>query len=224
MERDYQFCAGLTRDVARLPRGEMMLSGGMIGILVEKYAFDEKLRRVRRQRRDALYIVLVKSDVGHVADLLAWHQPQYLGPERSQRENAFVFAVAVVPPGAHRCLVGCVSRHRILEFLQPWPDRKPKFGKPVLPHVDVSLLLDREPEAGSAVVEKRGADAERRLIEKHAVMHAPRLKRLALKAIVAAQSCAAGMPSGIDLPDIDHKVAGIVLDQVPGVGGELVSD
>src|SRR3990167_11326894 len=43
MERNDKFCAGLTRDAARLPRGEMMLSGGMIGILVEKHAFDEKL-------------------------------------------------------------------------------------------------------------------------------------------------------------------------------------
>ncbi len=86
------------------------------------------------------------------------------------------------------------------------------------------LLLDRETEAGRAVVEKRSANPKRRLVDKDAVVHTPRLERLAPKALVAAQARAARTPFRIDLPDIDNEVAGIVLDQVPGVRGELVLD
>lgn len=77
------FGTGCPRNAARLPRGEMVLSGRMIGVLCKKYAFDEKLRGIRRQRRDALHIVRVKSDVGHTADLFARHQLQHLGLERA---------------------------------------------------------------------------------------------------------------------------------------------
>ena len=70
-----------------------------------------------------------------------------------------MLAAAVAPAGAHRCRVGCVAQHGILEFFQPRPDRQPEFGQPVFPHVDVDFFLDREAEAGGAVVEKRRAHA-----------------------------------------------------------------
>ena len=62
----------------------MMLAGGMVGILVEKYAFNEQLGRVGRQCRDALDVVRVKGDVGHVADLLALYLPQDRGLEQAK--------------------------------------------------------------------------------------------------------------------------------------------
>ncbi|HSN40527.1 MAG TPA: hypothetical protein VLT92_10050 [Burkholderiales bacterium] len=57
----------------------------------------------------------------------------------------------------------------------------------------MGLLLDREAEAGGAVIEKRGADPERRFVQKHAIVQPPSFERLASKALAAAQARAAGM-------------------------------
>src|SRR5512133_1796399 len=100
MERNDKSCAGRTRDAAGLARGEIMPAGRMVGILVEKYAFDEQLGRVGRQCRDALDIVRVKGDVGHIADLLALNLPQDRGLEQPKGQNTFVLAAAVAPAGA----------------------------------------------------------------------------------------------------------------------------
>ena len=169
-------------------------------VLLQKGAFDEQLRRARGQRHDALRVVRVIGDVRHVADLLARHLLQHLGLERAQRDDALGPTVGARQPGAHQRLVGRAARHQILELLEPRPDRQAQPGQAVLPHVDVHFLLDGKTQTGRAVVQKRRPDAKRRLVEQHAVVQLARAQWLGLKARVAAQPGATGLPVAGPLP------------------------
>jgi hypothetical protein len=187
-----------------------------------KCALDEEAHGAGGQLRDALPVRVVEGDVGDVGDRLAGDQAQDVVLQGAHREEPLVLAVAVTPPCAHGLVVRRAANHRLLQLLQPWPDGKAQLHEPVLPHVDVGLLFDSETQARDAVVEQGGAHTERGLVPQHPARELPSLERLGAEAVAASQPPAVGLPCGIDLPGLDDEVAGIALDEVPGVGGQLV--
>ena len=66
-------------------------------------------------------------------------------------------------------IVGLAAPHRPLRGVQPGADGKPKRGKPLLPHVHAHSLLQREGDAGRAVIEHRRLDPEILFFEEDAL-------------------------------------------------------
>ena len=121
-------------------------------------------------------------------------------------------------------LIRLAAAHRPLEIGEPGADRQPEAPQAVLPDVDARLFLERKGEAGDAVIERHGADAEFRLVDQDAGCRDRRRQRLPMKGIARVELGRDGEQIFMQLRDADHEVRGIARDQVPGIGGQLVLD
>jgi hypothetical protein len=104
-------------------------------------------------------------------------------------------------------------------FSSPTPgsDLQAHLDEPVLPDVHVRLLLDREAEAGRAVVEQRAAHAERLVVDEQAALRAARREALAREAGARAEARRARRVVGVDLGHVEDELDVVAVDAVPRV-------
>ena len=221
MEGDHRFHAGGSRQASRLTCGQVALLRGAFAVGGEKRRFDEQQIRARGERHDARRVVPMISDVGDVGDFLAGHHFENALLEFAEREKFLVHSALRFPPHPKRRCLRLTGEHRVLEFPQPLPGRKTECVEPAFPDVDVLFFLEREAEAGRAVIEQSAAHPERSFVEQNAVVDCELVLVFAPERGPAAEAGAPRHATGVYLGRFEREIGGIALDQVPGVRAEL---
>src|SRR5262245_48058913 len=159
------------RDRPGLKRSEVLLLRRVLAVRVEKYRLDKQEIGIAHELDDPAVVRRVKHDVGDVTELLSTDKLERR-LQGCKRNDLLVHAVRLLPPNADRGVVGRAFERGALELREPRAGLESHLRKTVLPHIDVRFLLDRKPEAWSAVIEQRTADAEVSFIHDHAVCDA----------------------------------------------------
>src|ERR1700730_2490596 len=127
------------------------------------------------------------------------------------------------PVNSDRCVVGRPCTHLLLQFSEPRAGWQPQLLQAVLPHVDVHALLESKRQRDDVVMlERYGAHPEQRIFEQYPLTSQGAWQRLALEPTSAAKPSTLHSPLGIYLVRDDDEVSLIVIDEIPGVRGELV--
>ena len=191
-------------------------------IRLRKRGLDEQNIGVVDEANDRMTVGGRIGDVGHVTDLLSGRDRRRRA-QRAERRGPRIRRFRA-RGDFDRIIVGSPLEKRAFERAQPGADRKPQFGEPVLPDIDMRRLLHREGEAGRAVLEHRGRNAERRLGMDEAVDQRAGAERLDLKPGLEPHLRRADRQVGVDLGDDEDQFGGEALDEVPAIGGKLVMD
>src|SRR5678815_4027215 len=97
----------------------MCLAGGVCANLVEEDSLNVSDIRFAEERAEREPVVLVASDVRHVAHALAWCQLEYAMLELAEPKSLTARALARAPSHLDRRLVGFVCSYASLELGQP---------------------------------------------------------------------------------------------------------
>src|SRR6188474_914209 len=109
----------------------MRLPGCVRAILVEEDGLNVSDVRFAEECSQRVPVLLVASDVRHVAHALACNHLEYALLEFAERQGLTARALARAPSYLDVRLVRFACAHASLEFRQPWSRGKPEFVQPI---------------------------------------------------------------------------------------------
>jgi hypothetical protein len=126
---------------------------GNLRIRVKKRRFDEELISTACQRDDPVDVLVVKSGVDYIGNLLSPRRAQRMLLEHAEGDGK-------VMPDNNFAVVWLAPPNRALGFVEPRTDAKPQRLETPTPHVDTQLFLEREGKARRAMIEHNARDAK----------------------------------------------------------------